>query len=341
MRATIIDENKKADWDRFVNASPHVISWHRYDWSEVLRKNYNSTFYPIAVYDGSKISGILPLYQVDTLRTGRTLISIPFVVAGGIVAEEQGVQQLLLNRAIALARETKSVEITLKQYRMKINGALRTDEGYYNRELTLSKDIDQVWNSMSETNRAKIQEAEKYNLVLDYPSQDVGSFYEVLFRNQHALGIPCVSREWVECLLATRMYHVALLKLKESVVAGTLVKKFKDTVSFPLTSLPDQDEKSMLLAYGLYWKLITGFAAEGIRIFHSGRIPKSDVAPRYRLGWGGEKHNYYYQYYGDWNRKAIASSDGSRKRKIFESVWKKIPAPMAKIMGPAIVGQFP
>lgn len=352
MRALLIEDAQRSDWDNFVQTTPLAVSWHRYDWSEVLRKYYRLKFYPLVALDGSKVTGILPLYQVRTLRTSQALFSIPYVVAGGIVAENEAAQQALLNKAIELAEQTRSTHIVLRQYKAKIEGNLKTDDGHYNRELTLSENLDDVWKSISETNRAKIAETRKYELVLEYPSGDLDRFYQVLLKNQRDLGLPCVSKRWVAHLLATGMYRIALLKRNSTIVAGTLAKRFKDTVSFPLSCLPDQSERSTLFAYNLYSQLLTRFAQDGVRIFHSGRIPRKDAAPAYRLGWGGAKCYYYYQYYessfGHYARYSEASKEESAlanvtgwKRRLFESVWKRIPLRVAAILGPTIVAQFP
>jgi hypothetical protein len=341
MRVDILDEAKKADWDRFVDSNPNVIAWHNYYYSYVLKKMYNLPFFPIAAYDGAAICGILPLYLSDTFRRGKMLMSVPYFVAGGIVAANEEAEQLLLKKAIELAKETKINHIALRQYRRKIPGELITDDGYYNRELALTSNIDEIWKSIGDANRAKIEETKKYDTVLEYPSQDLASYYDFLLRDQHGLGLPCVSKRWVELLLDTQTYHIALLKLKGTVVSGTLAKKFKDTISFPLTCLQKHDEKNELFAYDLYWKLITRVAGEGIHICHSGRIPRGDVAPQYRLGWGGTKHNYYYQSPGVGNTQAQPTNTRGTKRSIFESAWRKTPLSLARAISPIIVKQFP
>jgi serine/alanine adding enzyme len=341
MDAVVVEQKNKKDWDQFVQESPFVIAWHGYDWSKVVSKHYGTDFYPLAVYDGAKICGILPLYRVRTFRSGQALISVPYFVAGGIAAEDKDVQDALLNRAVEISRELNIAHITFKQYKLRLKGALKTDDNYYNRELELSSDVDQVWRSISETNRAKVQEADKYDLRLEYPSPDVSTFYRFLLCDQHAAGVPCVSKSWVEDLFSTGAYEIAFLRYKGNLVAATMVKKFRDTVSFPFSCLRDQSEETQLCAYSLYWQLITRLAKEGIRICHSGRIPNTDQAFGYRLGWGGTKYTYYYQYYGAGEGKTEFSVKRGRKRELIASVWKKIPVSVARILGPTVVREFP
>lgn len=341
MRVEILDESRKADWDRFVDTNPNVIAWHGYNYSYVLKKMYNLPFYPLAAYEDGTICGILPLYLTHTFRGGKSLMSVPYFVAGGIVATKDEAEQLLLRKASELAKDKSVSHIALRQYKKRILGEFRTDDGYYNRELALTSDLDEIWKGFSDTNKGKIEDAKGYDTVLEYPSQDLNTYYGFLLRDQHGLGLPCVSKRWVELLLGTGTYHIALLKLKGTVVAATLTKRFKDTISFPLTCLRKHDEESELFGYDLYWKLITRVVQEGIHIFHSGRIPRGEVAPPYRLGWGGTKYNYYYQWPGIRNSQPQSTNTRGGKRSVFESVWKKTPLGLARAISPVIVKQFP
>ncbi len=339
-KATIIDDDRKADWDRFVLNHPDAISWHVYDWSKVLRDYYGLAYFPIAVCNGSEVRGVLPLYRVRTLRSGPALISIPYVVAGGIVAEDEQTQQLLLQKAIELSGEMGSIPITLKQYKTRVAGDLRTDAGFYNLELDLSGGVQRVWDDVLEINKELVDSTRHEKLDLEFPSDNVVGFYRTLSRHQHAWGVPTPSRRWIQLLLETGMYSVALLRRGERIVAGTLVKRFQHSASFPLTCLPTRDESQVRFAYRLYWELITQLAAEGTRTFHSGRIPKDDSVPRYRLGWGGNRREYFYQYYGLRGKTETGNKRG-RARRFIESTWRRMPRRLANLLSPSIIKEFP
>ena len=81
MDVVLVKRQDHSDWDRFVAESSGVIAWHHYRWADILAEHYGTQFYPLAVYDGPRICGILPLYRIKTLRTGEALISIPHFVA--------------------------------------------------------------------------------------------------------------------------------------------------------------------------------------------------------------------------------------------------------------------
>ncbi len=202
--------------------------------------------------------------------------------------------------------------------------------------------LDDIWKNISEINRAKIEEAKKYNLTLDYPSEDVTTFFKLLLKHHQRKGIPCVSKKWIERLLAYRgEYSVALLKHENTVVSGTMVKDFKKAISFPFTCILKEGNLSKAYAYSLYWNLIKYFAEKGHEIFHSGRIPRNDLTDEYRLGWGGTKFDYYYQYYPNYIANTEYSIKRGWKRNFLTSCWKSTPMVLTKLLGPLVVKKYP
>jgi hypothetical protein len=93
--------------------------------------------------------------------------------------------------------------------------------------------------------------------------------------------------------------------------------------------------------FALYWELIKNFSSEGIEIFHSGRIPQTDKTNLYRLGWGGRKFPYYYQYYPQGTTRTESSNKRGWKRDAFEICWKYLPRNVVRNLGPKITKRFP
>src|SRR5512143_1694168 len=116
MEAVIITGENRRAWDEFVMASPASIAWQGYGWSDVVRRQYGLEFFPIAALDGSRIRGILPLYHMKGLKGNDALISVPYAVAGGLLADGPAVHSLLLDKAVELSKRYGSCRITLKQY---------------------------------------------------------------------------------------------------------------------------------------------------------------------------------------------------------------------------------
>src|SRR3989339_1377588 len=104
MNVEIINDNKKNEWEEYLLNNPFSVAWQSYDWSAVLNRHYNVTFYPLVSYEGSKIKGILPLYYFKNFFSKGKLISVPFAVAGGVLADDDYSGNLLLMKAIDISR---------------------------------------------------------------------------------------------------------------------------------------------------------------------------------------------------------------------------------------------
>lgn len=342
MRARVLKTGESQNWDEFVMKEPYAIAWQLFEWSLLVDRHYGAQFYPLVIEEDDKIVGILPLYRIKPLKGSPRMISVPHAVAGGILAEAPQVRKALLDAAVKIGTDCGAQGLTLKQYKLKLEGELTTDDNYYNRELDLSGSTAAVWERITQENRNAILATKGVPLILEHPAGDLTSFYRYLLRHHRRKGVPCVSQQWVRDLVDLGMYSAAVLKRDKQIVAATMVKEFKDTVSFPFTCSSGDTRTDHLPVYRLYWELMTKYSEMGYRICHSGRIPKTDDVDPYRLGWGGTKHPYYYQYYPPHDQKTTEfAHKHSWKRNLFSSAWKLIPLPMAGFLGPYVVRQFP
>ena len=341
METVLIGDKEKPEWESFIERNPYAIAWQSYDWRDVLARHYRFDFHPLAVYESGKIIGVLPLYRLKTAFAKDSLNSVPYAVAGGVVSDSEEARNLLIGKAVEISKAHNSCGIVLKQYKVRMPGDFQTDENYYNRELDISRGSDEIRKGFSDRNRDMIESRKKSPCVLEYPSADLAGFFRMLLRHLHANGVPCVGRKWIEDLLRFKMYSIALLRINGRLVAGTLVKEFKKTASFPFTCLREGGGPDNRAAYRLYWELMKYFSGKGFEIIHSGRIPNNDATDDYRLGWGGTKHGYYYQYYPNRGGKTEYDSRRGRKREILERCWKLLPTPVAGAIGPLVVRRFP
>jgi len=337
-----LSENDNEKWDKFVIQHPHSVAWQLFGWSHVLRKHYNCTFLPLAALDGDAIRAVFPLFHWSAPFKRDLLISVPFAVAGGILADTTDAAAAVFDTALELARELGEIRIVLKQYKTKYELDVATDANYYNRELDLQKGLANVWDGLDEINKNAIERIQGEDLILDYPSTEIGIFFDLLLSHQHRKGIPCVRRTWIESLLQFRLYSLALLKRGGAVVAGTMVKEYNKTVSFPYTCLSRGPADEMLShACILYWKLIQNCAREKFSIFHSGRIPKGEQVDAYRLGWGGRLHPYFYQYWPSNRANTEFQTKRGHKRDALTACWRKLPTKLAGVLGPYVVSRYP
>ena len=70
-----------------------------------------------------------------------------------------------------------------------------------------------------------ITSAKNEGFRLEFPSKKIGDFYSLLLAHHHRQGIPCVSKKWVEDLVSSSMYELALVYCINRLVAGTMLPR--------------------------------------------------------------------------------------------------------------------
>lgn len=338
MRVITADGTWKDRWNDYVEGHPASIAWHRFEWSEVVGRHYPIDFHPLIAItaEGETVKGVFPLY-----RAGDQLVSVAHAVAGGMLFDDDAAREGLLEAAIALMKSTECRRIVSKQYAVKIDGPLATDDRFYNRELSLQDEWGVIEGGFAEDNREVIRRRGADAYALDFSGENRAAYYRMLVRFQKKRGIPCVGEGWIDDLLAFDLYKLVMLRYEGRLIAGTLMKEFRDTVSFPFSCAAgvDRDHREHLFIF--YWLLIKHYKEKGFRIVHSGRIPRGDDADDYRLGWGGNPKPYYYQYYPEGRGATEYGSKRGWKRRLFTAAWRIAPMFVVRAAGPRIVARFP
>lgn len=341
MHSRIIKNDEREKWDEFVMRAPNAIAWHLFEWSDLVKKHYETEFFPLVVEEKEEILGVLPLFKIKPLKGSPRMISVPHAVAGGMLSDDPRARKILLQAALEKGEENGVKNLTLKQYKVKVEGDLSSDENYFNRELSLEGGPDEVWERITQENRDAILSTGKVPMELEYPAEDLDSFYRFLLEYHRRKGIPCVSRKWIRDLVDLGMYSAAVMKKSGRILGATMVKEFKDTISFPFSCSSGDSPEDLGHVYRLYWELMKKYSEKGFKICHSGRIPRTEDVDPFRLGWGGTKFPYYYQYYPPTVHGTEFSRKRGWKRSLFTAAWKMMPAPVSGFLGPYVVRQFP
>ena len=124
-------------WDEFVAKSAEATFFHRAGWKTVLENAFGHRGYFLYAERDRKIEGILPLGHNKSALFGNVLVSTPFCVYGGIVAENQEAASALRQAACDLAHSLKVDALELRNLKP-------SNEGWAEKNLysTFRKSID-------------------------------------------------------------------------------------------------------------------------------------------------------------------------------------------------------
>ena len=90
-------------WNAFVARRPEATFFHRAEWAGVLEQAFGHQAHYLLAESAGTVRGILPLGRVRSRLFGDALISTPFCVYGGVVADDDEARAALTREACALA----------------------------------------------------------------------------------------------------------------------------------------------------------------------------------------------------------------------------------------------
>lgn len=108
-------ESDHLSWNSYVDQHPEATNCHLPAWRDIIQQTYGHKNYYLLAEDSSQIMGILPLIHVRSLLFGSTLVSMPFLNYGGILADNPVTEEALLDEAIKIAGKLKANNIELRQ----------------------------------------------------------------------------------------------------------------------------------------------------------------------------------------------------------------------------------
>ncbi len=76
-------EADRAAWSSFVETCPEATFFHQIEWRGLIEGVFRHRTHYLVAERGGRLSGVLPLAQIESVLFGRSLVSLPFAVYGG------------------------------------------------------------------------------------------------------------------------------------------------------------------------------------------------------------------------------------------------------------------
>lgn len=342
MRITWYQKEMREQWDSYVKNRDNFSVYHLIGWKNVIERSFgHRTFYLIAENDG-RIKGILPLVLLNSKLFGTFFVSLPFFNYGGICADNEGAEELLLQEAISIAEKEKAEHIELRHLENH-NLFLPTRKTKITMVLELKPNPEDIWKNFKAKVRNQVRKAEKANLVVKMEEKDkLNNFYKIFAVNMRDLGTPVYSKNFFNNILnelpeITKIFSVYL---GDKVIASSLTIGFKNTLEVPWAASLRRYRQlcpNMLL----YWKMIEYACKRGYRYFDFGRSTLDSSTYRFKKQWGPESKQLYWQYWLRNGNELPQINPDNPKYRLAIKVWQKLPLFMTKIIGPKIVKNLP
>ncbi len=322
-------------WDRYVDIAPDSTFFHRAGWSRILREAFSHKPYYLYAKQGGEIVGILPLGHVKTLLFGNSLMSVPFCVYGGVVANTDEIADMLLNEACRLAESLKVDSLELRN--CKPSGKEWPTKSLY---VTFRKPLLQgheaILKAIPNKQRAVVRKGIKAGLESE-EGWHADRVYRVYAESVRNLGTPVFPAKYFRLLRVVFGTDCRSLMITHSGldVAGVVSFYFKDQV-LPYYAGSTAASRDVYAHGFMYWQLMCNASDQGVRIFDYGRSKVDTGSFSFKKNWGFEPEPLFYEYY------LVGSSDipevnpTNPKYQWLIKTWKKLPLPMANRVGPIL-----
>lgn len=307
----LIDPQKDERWDQFVERHPHGWLFHLSGWKLLLERCFSHIkgFYIVKVNSSNnEICAGLPIFKVNSLLTGKRLVSIPFgTLCDPLYYHETDLQEIT-DSAIQLGKQHKPAFIEIRNFRTK---SLARDPRFQatlifkNHYLDLTDDIESIKKRFHRSCvRQRIDRALKSNLTLKFgkTEQDLRRFYHLYLITRKRNQVPSMPYHFVkniwEIFQPSGKISLLLAEHENAAVAALLMFKYKNRVSVEFAG-SDDGYKNISPNHFLFWNAINISKEEGYSLFDFGRTsPNNRQLMDFKAHWGTEaadiSHHYYF-----------------------------------------------
>lgn len=354
MQIRLYKTSDRPAWDDYVMSHPKGTFFHLGGWKEVVENSFGHKFHYLLAVSSSapsdtesagheaRILGVFPLFSIKSLLFGRSMVSLPFATYGGILADNEKVEQALYEKAVVLTREKHLDYLEIRNENIPLEG-LPVKDLYHVFKKDISEDNEENLKAIPRKTRRMVRKGIGNDLQAAFGGAALlDKFYKLFAFSYHGFGTPVFSKKHLKNMLEEFKDDSSILIISKNgkPLSGVLSFYFKEQV-IPYYSGAYPDSKKYAANDYLYWVLMSNAADRGCRVFDFGRSKKDTGPYHFKRHWGFEPRPLPYQYYLN-NIKEIPNispTNPKYKRRI--ELWKKLPLWATKIIGPIIVKYIP
>ena len=329
-------------WENFVGSHPQGCNYHQIGWKTVIERSFGHETRYLMAMAGEEVVGILPLAILKSRLFGRSLVSLPFLNYGGILAHGVEAEEALVAAASQLAITEGADSVELRHWEAHGLG-LVPKRHKVTMLLPLASDVESQWKQFNPKVRNQIRKAEKFGLTVMIGGQELlADFYPIFARNMRDLGTPVYGRVFFESIIDVFPLHtrIFVVKSQEVPVAAGLSTTFKGTMEVPWAgSLAEY--RSLCPNMLFYWKAIQFGIQQGMHTFDFGRSTPGEGTYKFKAQWGAKAYPLVWEYWTKDGAPPPNISPTNAKFSLAIKLWKKLPLAVANLLGPPIVRSIP
>ncbi len=320
-------------WDSYVENNSKGTFFHKAGWKTVIENAFEHKTYFLFIEDKGEITGILPMAKVSSLLFGKSLVSTPFCVYGGAIANDDRTLDMLYKKANELAKELKVDYFETRHSKEKYRDWPGKDL-YVTFRKEMSADPEANMLAIPRKQRAMVRKGIKAGLRTEI-TEDVNIFYKIYSLSVRNHGTPVFSKKYFKILkeIFPEQCEMRVIYKENTPLSTVMSFYFKDEV-LPYYGGGTLDARKYKAFDFMYWEIMKDSCANGYRIFDYGRSKKGTGSYSFKKNWGFVPEPLCYQYDLIGTDKIPDVNPLNPKYKIFIKLWQRLPLSVANTFGP-------
>ena len=321
-------------WDSYVLAHPGGTFFHLSGWQSVIKETLGHDVHYLIAETDSRIVGVLPLARVRSFLFGDALISVPFLVYGGPVADSTAVTGQLVDEAERLAVQLGVDHLEFRNTTPVTDWPSKDTHVTFRRPI--EADPEANLKAIPRKQRAVVRKAMKRGLQAELDS-DVDRLYDTLSECKRNLGTPFFGERYLRAVKTAfgDDCEIQIITSEDAVVAGVMSFRFREQI-LPYYGGGGAAARQLGANDFMYWKVMEKACHDGLTVFDFGRSQIGSGAYKFKKYWGFEPQPLSYEV------KLVGADElpnvdpNSKRYQQLVKIWSKLPLPVARTLGPRI-----
>lgn len=329
-------------WDEYVHRHPAASIFHLTAWKRVIEKAFQFEARYLFIEENGQVRGVLPLFMVSNVFLGRSLISSPIAVYGGVCADDEQLSSQLRQAACEMAQRERVQYLELReQWPVDFSG-FQTKELYVTFDLELPRTADELLGGFPRDTRYMIRKGQKNGLRSEVDNGQLDTFYEIYSRSFANLGTPVFSKRLFKIVLEEFGEQCELTTVwgGQKALASVLSFRFRDWL-LPYFGGSLIESRPLAANNFMYYEVMRRALELGVRYFDFGRSKLGSGSHVFKTTWNMRERPLPYQFFLVRRKTMPNFSPANPKFTLAIALWKALPLPVTKILGPVMVRAFP
>jgi FemAB-related protein (PEP-CTERM system-associated) len=330
-------EGDRARWDAFVTATPGGTFCHRSGWKPVVEKAFSHKTHFVYSERAGEMTGVLPLTEIRSRLFGHSLVSNAFQVYGGPVATDAESRALLVDYATGLLAATRADHLEFRTEVAATPGFLSKEGLYVTFRRDICADHEKNLNAIPRKQRAVVRKGIANELTVRV-GHDWRTLHRVYGESVRNLGTPVFSSNYFRLLCEEfgEDAEILVVEDKGTPIATVLSFYFRDQV-LPYYGGGTPAARTRAGNDVMYWEVMKRAADKGCRVFDFGRSKEGTGAYSFKKNWGFTPTPLTYEFKLRVGDSIPDVNPLNPKYRLMIETWKRLPLPVANLIGPMVV----